>query len=195
MVDLNRLQPLIVPAAYVQLNGWDLPHSPLPNLAFVVTWVEFEEGLTYLTREEFEELEATAPGWPQRALDNVRQTQWFHRQHKHGQAGELDWIAFLNDDDTSSSSKVLLQWELSRIFPEGYLVGIPDRACALVVSAHCTGDALTQVRELMAQMYATATTPMSHELYPSSDFQVSDAWAAPIADDPTPGAILALFEK
>lgn len=135
------------------------------------------------------------PQWPQRALNNVRQTEWFHRQHKHGQAGGLDWIAFLNDDETSSSSKVLLQWELSRIFPEGYLVGIPDRACGLIVSAHCSGEALTQVRDLMAQMHATATTPMSPQLYPSSDFHLPDAWAVPMAEDPTPAAILALFGK
>jgi hypothetical protein len=195
MVDLNRLQPLIVPAEYVGLAGWDLPHAPLPNPAFVLTWVEFGEGLTYLTREEFDELEATAPQWSQRALDNVRQTEWFHRQHKQNEAGALEWIAFVNDEDTSSSSKIMLQWELNSIFPEGYFVGIPDRACGLVVSAQCSGKALAEVRDLVAQMHATATTPMSPHLYPSSDFRIPDDWAIPIDRDPTTAAILALFKK
>jgi hypothetical protein len=195
MVDLNHLQPLVVPAEYVGLAGWDLPHVLLPNPAFVLTWVEFGEGLAYLTREEFEWLNATTPQWPQRALDNVRQTQWFHRQHKEAEAGGVDWIAFVNDEDTSSSSKILLQWELKAIFPEGYLVGIPDRACGVVVSARCSGEALTQVRDLMVQMYATATTPMSPHLYPSADFLIPDDWSTPIPDDPTSVAILSLFRK
>ena len=195
MVDLTRLQPLIVPAEYVGLASWDLPHARLPNPAFVVTWVDFGEGLTYVTREQVAALDAADPHWPRRALDNVRQPKWFDRQRKVSATGTLEWMAFVNDEDTSSSSKVLLQWELSRIFPEGYLVGIPDRACGLVVSAQCTEEALRQVRDLLAQMHATATTPMSPHLYPSSDFHVPDAWAVPVAEDPTPAAILALFGK
>jgi len=195
MVDLSRLQPLIVPADYVGLAGWDLPYRSLPNPAFVLTWVDFGEAMTYLTREEFEALEAASPQWPQQALDNARQTQWFHRQHMPAEAGGVDWIAFLNDEDAISSSKVLLQWELARIFPEGYLVGIPDRACGLVVSAQCTGEALAHVREMMKNLHAGATTPMSPHLYPSADFALPSAWVAPAPEDPASAAILGLFGK
>ncbi|MDO7849856.1 hypothetical protein Q5H92_26080 [Hymenobacter sp. M29] len=194
MVDLRHLQPLIVPAEYVQLGNWDLPHLPLPNPAFLLTWVEFGEGLIYLTRDEYSELELASPQWQQHALDNVRQTQWFHQQSKESEAGELEWIAFVNDEDTCSSSKILLQVELKRIFPQGYLIGLPDRACALAVSTQCTEDALMQVQELIAQMHASATTPMSPLLHPSTDFQVPEAWAAPLTGDPTSAAILALFD-
>ncbi|WP_046242293.1 hypothetical protein [Hymenobacter terrenus] len=195
MVDLRHLQPLIVPAEYVQLNNWDLPHLPLPNPAFLLTWVAFGEGLTYLTRDEYVELEAASAQWPQQALDNVRQTQWFHRQSKESETGALEWIAFVNDEDTCSSSKVLLQAELRRIFPEGYWIALPDRACGLVVSTQCTGEALTDVQNLVAHMHAAATTPMSPLLHPSADFQLPEQWAAPLAGDPTFAAILALFEK
>lgn len=195
MVNLRYVQPLIVPAEYVRLQNWDLPHLPLPNPAFLLTWVEFEEGLTYLTREEYLALEATSPQWQQQALDNVRQTKWFHHQSKTSEAGDLEWIAFVNDEDTSSSSKVLLQAELGRIFPQGYLIGIPDRACALVISTQCTGEAFAQVQDLIAQMHASAVTPMSPLLYPSADFQVPEAWAAPIPGDPTFAAILCLFDE
>jgi hypothetical protein len=193
MVDIKCLQPMIVPADYVQLNNWDLPHFPLPNPAFLLTWVEFEEGLTYLTRDEYSELELTSLQWQQQTVDNVRQTQWFHQQSKKSESGELEWIAFVNDEDTISSSKVLLQEELKRIFPQGYLIGIPDRACALVVSTQCTGDALTQVQELIAGMHDSATTPMSPLLHSSTDFQIPEAWAVPFANDHTSAAILDLF--
>lgn len=78
---------------------------------------------------------------------------------------------------------------------KGYLTGIANRACKLVISAHCNRDALTQVRDLMAQMHAIPTTSMSPHLYPLSHFHIPDAWTVFLSEDPVPTAILALFEK
>jgi hypothetical protein len=52
-MELDYLFPLIVPSSYVSETIWDLPHHPLPNKDFILTWVSFQadEAMVYLTRE------------------------------------------------------------------------------------------------------------------------------------------------
>jgi len=193
-MELSRLQPIIVPAEYYELSSWDLPHVALPNKEFILTWVDYAEAMLYLDRAAYDELEAAIPGWQQQTFDNVRQTEYFHRHHK-GEEHTPEWIAFLNDEDTISSSKVLLQYEINRIFPEGYRIAIPDRACGIIVSNLCSAETLREVQLMVENMYESATTPMSPQLYPSSDFQLPAAWVQPFQTDETSKAILHLFEK
>lgn len=196
MVELTRLQPLIVPAAYYEAGGWDLPHIALPNQEFILTWVEDRgDAITYLTRAAFDELNASTIDWQRQALDNVRQSHYFHRHYGGMTETQPDWLAFLNDEDVISSSKVLLQFELSRVFPKGYYIAIPDRACGIVVASHCSEESLSEVRQMIERMYAGATTPMSPKLYPAADFQLPTSWSDPAKDDSTSAAILALFDK
>jgi hypothetical protein len=188
-----KLHPLLITKEYLETGVWDLPHVALPNDEFLLTWVNYDEAITYLSRDEYQDLETSKPNWQQDSFDNVRQTRYFHHYQQQNESGKLEWLAFLNDEDTISSSKVLLWFELSRLFPEGYHVAIPDRACGVVVSNTCSDDALQQVIQLIEQMYADASIPMSAKLYPSMDFQLPSNWAMPKADDSTSAAILNLF--
>ena len=176
MLDIRNLHPLIVPRSYIEGTDWDLPHVSLPNQQFILTWVEYREAMVYLDRATYNELEASGREWQRQSFDNVRQAAPFCQHQKENESGKVEWIAFVNDEDTISSSKVLLQPELHLLFPEGYRVAIPDRACGLVISDHCVGEALAQVKQLVENMYAGATTPMVPDLYPAADFGLPTAW-------------------
>ncbi|WP_324670569.1 hypothetical protein [Hymenobacter sp. GOD-10R] len=194
MVELTRFQPLIVPAAYYETGNWDLPHVLFPNREFILTWVEDDgKAIMYLDRDTFDNLNTSKVGWQQQALDNIRQSNYFHRHYKGATKTQPDWIAFLNDEDVISSSKVLLHFELSRIFPEGYYVAIPDRACGIIVSSQCSGEILVEVQQMIERLYNDATTPMSPNLYPAADFQLPTGWSEPLKGDSTSAAILSLF--
>ncbi|WP_400190940.1 hypothetical protein [Hymenobacter sp. B81] len=195
MIDVAHLHPLIVPREYIESGSWDLPHVALPNQAFILTWVSYGEVMVYLDRAEFDELESSGHPWQRQALENVRQTKYFQRYHQHDADGKLAWVAFVNDDDTISSSKVLLAHELSQLFPEGYHLAIPDRACGVVVSNACSDDALREVVRMIEQMHDGANTPMSPQLYPATDFQLPTKWTIPDPGADISAAIVDQFRQ
>ncbi|NMS92077.1 hypothetical protein HGQ85_19560, partial [Clostridioides difficile] len=126
------------------------------------------------------ELNQSGLNWQQQALDNVRQSAYFHRYRKDNVVtGQPEWIAFLDDEDTISSSKVLLHYELERIFPSGYSVIIPDRACGIVVSNECSDETLAEVVQMVRNMYSSASTPMSQTFFSSSAFALPTEWTLP----------------
>lgn len=194
MIEIEKVHPLIVPKSYIESGTWNLPHYPLPVEEFIICWVKFEEALLYLSQEEMEYLDQHMENWQQMAVDNVRNTRYFNQYEKRDEQDNLQWIAFVNDEDTISSSKVLLEYELLQIFQQGYLVAIPDRACGIVISTTCQKQELQAVTEMIEDMYKKATTPMSPRIYSAADFRAELNWSIPIYDEPT-NSILAQFKK
>ncbi|MBX0289677.1 hypothetical protein K3G63_04465 [Hymenobacter sp. HSC-4F20] len=195
MIKPEFLHPLIVPREYIENSTWDLPHLPLPNDEFILCWVEYSEAMVYLDRDGYNELNQSGLNWQQQALDNVRQSAYFHRYRKDNVVtGQPEWIAFLNDEDTISSSKVLLHYELERIFPSGYSVVIPDRACGIVVSNECSDETLAEVVQMVRNMYNGASVPMSQTFFSSSAFALPTEWTLPLEKETTT-LILQLFQQ
>lgn len=181
-MELDYLFPLIVPGSYVSETSWDLPHHPLPNKNFILTWVSFQadEAMVYLTREEYQTLEATHPSWQQVALDNLRHsTAEDESLYTHVKLSDEErriiFLAFMHQDGIGSS-RLLLAPEWNQAFPNGYYLALPDRSCGLLVPADITAAELAYVQEFVSTMYQGATTPMSDQLHPSTDFSVSPAW-------------------
>jgi hypothetical protein len=194
VINPESLHPLIVPREYIEGSAWDLPHLPLPNDEFILCWVEYGEAMVYLDRAGYNELEQSGVNWQQQAIENVRQSAFFHQYRKDDAVtGQPEWIAFLNDEDTISSSKILLHYELEKIFPTGYSVVIPDRACGIVVSNECSDETLDALVEMVGGMYTGASTPMSQAFFESSAFALPPDWTLPI-DKETTGLILQLFQ-
>ena len=185
-MELDYLFPLIVPSSYVSETTWDLPHHPLPNKNFILTWVSFQadEAMVYLTREEYQALEATHPGWQQVALDNLRhstaENESFYTHIKvSDDERRLIFLAFMHQDGIGSS-RLLLAPEWDQAFPEGYYLALPDRSCGLLVPHGVTAAELSDVQALVSNMHTGATVPMSNHLYSSTDFTLPAAWIDPL---------------
>lgn len=185
-MELAHLYPLIVPSSYVRGTAWDLPHYPLPNKNFIVTWVSFDAGeaMTYLTRAEYETLEATQPGWQRVALDNLRHSlteeeNLFTHAKVSADASRVVFFACMHQDGIGSS-RLLLASDWSQAFPQGYYLALPDRSCGLLVPHRVTAAELADVQRLVKSMYHGATTPMSDQLFVSADFTLPAAWTAPL---------------
>ena len=95
----------------------------------------------------------------------------------------------MNEEDAVSSSKVLLHPELSKLFPEGYDVGIPNRVVGFVVSKTCPEEERNKVAEMVASMYEMHGSPMSTELFDSSDFLLPEQLRAPIDKELSDGIV------
>ncbi len=196
MASIDVLHPLIVPRDYTLHDEWDLPYWEFFNGSpFVVCWVEYGEAMLYLDRKGYNDLQQSGLAWQQLAVDHVRQSAYFnHYRHDNETTGEVEWIAFVNDEDTISSSKVLLQYEVEKIFRNGYEVAIPDRACGVVLSKTCRTETRHQVQQMVHSMYAKATVPMSPDLFDAAEFRLPADWVLPLHEEPT-GSILKLFES
>ena len=72
-MEINTIYPLIVPSGYYLAGTWDLPHQSFPNKDYILTWVFFkaESSMTYITRADFELLNANYPNWHQIAFENL----------------------------------------------------------------------------------------------------------------------------
>jgi hypothetical protein len=185
-MELDYLFPLIVPSSYVSETTWDLPHYQLPNKDFILTWVSFkaDEAVVYLTREEYQALEATQPGWQRVALDNLRHSttedESFYTHIKvSDDERHIIFLAFMHQDGIGSS-RLLLAPEWSQAFPNGYYLALPDRSCGLLVPHWVTAAELADVQALVSNMHTGATIPMSDQLYPSMDFTLPAPWTEPL---------------
>src|SRR5690606_38485831 len=105
----HNIYPLIVPSSYYSKATWDLPHFAFPEEEFILTWVTFGEGnsMSYLTRDQYQNLEVNNAGWQQNAFENLRLSindeENFFSQFKKSGDGRLLFLAFINSDGIGSS--------------------------------------------------------------------------------------------
>ncbi len=84
------------------------------------------------------------------------------------------------NSDGIGSSRLLLSNELTKGFPNGYYLAFPDRSCGLVIAKDISEKELKEIKDLVKGMYKGATTAMSGQLHPVSDFTLPAQWTQPI---------------
>ena len=185
-MSLDNIFPLIVPANYYVKGTWELPHNTFPNQSFILTWVIFGSAATmnYLTQEQYQELNNKHDSWQQKSFENLRlsiaDNENFFSQFKMAAGGQqLLWLSFMNGDGIGSS-RILLSTELTKAFPNGYYLAFPDRSCGLVIAKDISDKELIEIKNMVKGMYQGATTAMSAQLHPESDFVLPERWTQPI---------------
>jgi len=185
-MDISNIYPLLVPSNYYSKGTWELPHQQLPDKDFLLTWVIFnaEGSMSYMTKSVYEELTLSHIGWQRQAFENLRQSvaeneNFFTHQTLRENGKGVKFLAFIHNDGIGSS-RVLLGYELTNAFPNGYYIAFPDRSCGLVIPKDLTKNELSEIKQLVKSMYKNATTPMSGEVHNSREFTLPDAWLAPL---------------
>lgn len=185
-ISLDNIYPLIVPANYYVKGTRELPHYALPNQSFILTWVTFSSAATmnYLTQDQYQELNNSHHSWQQQSFENLRLSiaddENFFSQYKMAVGGQkLLWLCFLNSDGIGSS-RILLSNELTKAFPNGYWLALPDRSCGLVIAKDISDTELKEIKDMVKGMYKGATTSMSGQLHSASDFELPEKWTYPI---------------
>ena len=140
--------------------------------------------MTYITEENFAELNQKNEGWQQQAFENLRHSitereNFFTHQVQTENNKEIKFLAFLHTDGIGSS-RILLDNELSKAFPDGYYVALPDRSCGLVTPKSLDNKHLEEVKKLVTDMCKDATIPMSPELHLTENFLLPKEWLMPI---------------
>ena len=188
-MDLNTIYPLIVPSTYYIAGTWDLPHQNFPNKDYILTWVFFkaESSMTYITRADFELLNANHTNWQQIAFENLRNSldteESFYTSFRISENdNKLSFLVFSNLDGIGSS-RILLSYEFDQAFPEGYNVAMPDRSCGLIISNNLSSVEHKILEDVIKEYYGCTGTPMSSTVMQPSDFSLPSEWLLPLDND------------
>jgi hypothetical protein len=188
-MDIKTVYPLIVPANYHVKDVWAFPHQAFNNTNYILTWVSFinSDPMLYITEDTYNKLNALHPNWQRQALENVRHSitdneNFFSHFKKTGDNSKILFLAFESGDGIGSS-RILLKNELSKIFPFGYYVALPDRSFGLAIAKDISETELKKTKILVKKMYKVATTPMSPNLHEPIDFDLPTEWLAPIDEN------------
>jgi len=127
------------------------PYYRLRNPDLGLTWCVLMEGgvIAYVNHEQQAYWEAAGINWQRLALSNLieRGKQPGGITVLNNKAGEILAIAFRFSDGLGSSH-VMRRGLLSKHFPKGYRVALPDRSYGLALSADLGSEDLSTRRHL-----------------------------------------------
>jgi|SRR4029079_12389973 hypothetical protein len=188
-MDVKMVYPVIVPANYHVKDVWAFPHKTFNNTNYLLTWVSFigSDAMLYLTDDNYQTLSLQYPGWQRQAMENLRHSisgneNFFSHFKKTSDNSKILFLTFESEDGIGSS-RILLKKEMSKIFPNGYYVALPDRSFGLVIGKDVPAPELKQTRALVKKMYKVATAPMSPHLHEPIDFDLPLEWLTPFDDN------------
>jgi len=188
-MDIDKIYPLIVPSGYYNKNVWDLPHHLFPNTNYILIWVFFgsERTMTYITKEVFAVLNHEHNNWQQRSFENLRNSlteeENFYSRYRESEFDHsLSFLIFSNNDGIGSS-RILFSHELEKAFPKGYMVGMPDRSCGLVISKAMNPADRNILEEIIDEYHGCSGTAMTKSIMPPNDFALPKDWIHPIDNE------------
>ena len=171
----DNVLPVIVPRTYFQYNNWPGHYKFLKHPQLAITWVETSKpgSMLYINVEDHKKLEASGQSVHELAMQNLRKAGAL-TTHEKVVEGQVIFRAMMHADGLGTSRLLLLP-ELARLFPGGYLCGIPERSCGVVVPRNLPNDSHSQVLQMVNGCYEEGTTPMLSGIFESDQFEVVDA--------------------
>ncbi len=170
--DLSTIFPIIVPRSYDEHGTWPGHLAPLvhPELAVTWVWLDDDQTMRYLNKEETDAMAAEGVDFRAAALANLEAScaEVFHT-HEKVVGGVREMAAFMNDDGLGTS-RLLLGKRLQALFPEGFLIGIPERSCGMAVSARLGAAALGGYADLVRRCHVDGNVPMLDGLHAAEQF-------------------------
>jgi hypothetical protein len=163
LVDRSDLVPILVPAAFIQAGEWPGPHEPSGVPGVCLTWAVLTPAQTmrYVDRAMAEYWESNGIPWRTEALGNLRARSrgevWTHEFRRED--GTPFGVAMMHADGVGPS-RLLLHEALQELFPEEYLIALPEMSCGLALSRKATGAESSQLRELADTCFRNGTRPL-----------------------------------
>src|ERR1035441_3105945 len=147
-LDTRELLPVLLPASVFTTGKWCGPFTRLRAPAIGLTWAVLMPGgkLRYLNRTIQSRWEDRGLDWKALAMANLRR----HTENQPGPRmlrrvnGEVFAVAFFYEDGLGPS-RLLFRGTLSKLFPKGWRVAIPERSCGFAFGTDLTPEEQSQV--------------------------------------------------
>ncbi|MBD8527864.1 hypothetical protein [Pseudomarimonas arenosa] len=161
-MDISSLFPIIVPRSYNRNGRWLGPLQLLAHPQLAVTWVLLcdDASMTYVNHAMARELTESGIDFVAEAMSNLRSaSEGCLYTHVNRTESGISFVASMQEDGLGSS-RLLLVNEWRNEFPNGFLFGIPERSCAIVVSATCTAAESEHAAQAVKGCYSEGNTQM-----------------------------------
>lgn len=176
MAQEKTLFPIIVPRDYFARGNWPGPYRLLRHPALAVTWVELADQLmmTYVTFDRCREIEAAGIPIHQQAMENLRRASIPLFTHGKEEDCQLIFGVCMHEDGLGTSRLLLLD-DIAARYPDGALLGIPERSCGIVAPIGIAPGELQVVEGLVDRCCRDGTNPMLAGLHEPRMFELDDA--------------------
>jgi hypothetical protein len=168
-LSIDEVFPVLVPASFFSLGNWPGPFELLQIPGLGLTWAVFQpqQTMRYVDRDIQVYWESRGIKWRATAMANLRRRSddrlWTHEFRSDG--GELFAVAMMHEDGIGPS-RLLLHQRLEALLPEGYVVAVPERSCALVLSARATEAEQAKIHGVAVTCYQNGTAPVLEGFHP-----------------------------
>ncbi len=173
-LDTRELLPVLLPASFFAGGKWRGPFTRLRAAEIGLTWAVLMPGgsLRYVSPSIQSHWEEQGLDWKALAMTNLA-------RHTEQQPGprmlrrvnrEIFAVAFLYEDGLGPS-RLLFRGTLSRFFPKGCRVAIPERSCGFAFATDLTPEERSQVEGVINHCYQHGTHPFAPGIYAMDDLQ------------------------
>jgi hypothetical protein len=168
---IEDLFPIIVPSSFFALDNWPGPFQKLRTADLGLTWAFLQPSQTmvYFSHEHAKHFQSLGIDWATKAVENlVAHTGARTWTHVKQNGNCLIFVAMMHEDGFGPS-RLLLADALSRAFPQGYRVAIPERSCGIAFANNLAGDELQSILRVDESCHRDGTRPMSAAHFSPSD--------------------------
>jgi hypothetical protein len=165
---LADLIPLFVPTTFLATGVWPGPFENVGVPGLGLTWavLQPQQTMRYVDHEAERYWDSCQIPWRTSAIENVQRRSvrevWTHEFRREN--GSPFAVAMMHADGVGPS-RLLLYESLESLFPEGYLVALPEMSCGLVLSAVATRKERHKIEDLVRNCFRDGTRPLVEGLH------------------------------
>ena len=174
---IGQVFPVFTPSSFFRSGNWFGPYQLCRVTGLGQTWAVFQELQTmrYVDRTMAAHWEAENIDWQARAWQNLRATStdplFTHEfRNKDGRR----YAVSMMHADANGPARAMLREALGAEFPEGYLVGLPEMSCGVVLSKSATPEEYDQIAGMVTRCFSEGTRPLVDGLHEPSQIEASN---------------------
>jgi hypothetical protein len=170
-LDTTQLLPLFVPASFFSTGNWPGPHVALKARDIGLTWAILgpEQTMLYVSMSAAQYWTTQGIEWRLLALQNLRAASKNDVYTGVLGAESSPSAIFMTHPDGLGPSRLLLTDELTRIFPRGYRVAIPEMSLGIAFSLQIDNTDLEKVQVIIGKCYQDGTRPLARGVHAPED--------------------------
>jgi hypothetical protein len=173
-LDTRELLPVLLPAQFFTTGKWCGPFTRLRAAEIGLTWAVLVPGgaLRYVNGAMQAHWEEQGLDWKALAMTNLAR----HTENQPGPRmlrrvnGQVFAVAFLYEDGLGPS-RLFFRGTLSKFFPNGCRIAIPERSCGFAFGIDLTPEERSQVEGVINHCYRHGTRPFVSGSYAVDDLQ------------------------
>jgi hypothetical protein len=174
-LDIEDLLPVFVPISFFEYGNWPGPYEALQVPGLGLTWavLQPEQTMRYVSHRVEAHWVGKRIPWRDIAVHNIQRHSiegvWTHEFR--GEDGALFAVAMMHPDGLGPS-RLLLRESLERLFPEGYVVALPEMSCGLVLSTRAADAERSKILGIVTDCFENGTRPLVPGLHEASKIEL-----------------------